>query len=126
MTVNTQQASINNADRDLYAREKVLNSAIIAADISSGWESYLEIFDAFYLTPSVPETAFSNCATQETYSVSLPIALATAIIDRAEMPDQAFIRVVTTGFDQDSIRGRRLRPSGFRAADAQCRDVSLG
>jgi hypothetical protein len=48
MSVNTQQASINNADRDLYAREKVLNSAIIAADISSGWESYLEIFDAFY------------------------------------------------------------------------------
>ena len=46
----TQQhlASINRADRDLYAREKVLNSAIIAADISSGWEEYLEIFDAFY------------------------------------------------------------------------------
>src|SRR5258705_8525863 len=35
-------------DRDLYARERVLNSAIIAADISSGWEEYLEIFDAFY------------------------------------------------------------------------------
>jgi hypothetical protein len=48
MSVNTQQASINNADRDLYAREKVLNSAIIATDISSGWESYLEILDAFY------------------------------------------------------------------------------
>jgi len=46
----TQQrlASINRADRDLYAREKVLNSAIIAADISSGWEDYLQIFDAFY------------------------------------------------------------------------------
>jgi len=44
----TQQASINNADRDLHAREKVLNSAIIAADIGSGWETYLEIFDAFY------------------------------------------------------------------------------
>ena len=46
----TQQhlASINRADRDLYAREKVLNSAIIAADISSGWEEYLEILDAFY------------------------------------------------------------------------------
>ena len=45
----TQQhlASIHRADRDLYAREKVLNSAIIAADISSGWEEYLEI-----LTPS--------------------------------------------------------------------------
>ena len=46
----TQQhlASINRADRDLHAREKVLNSAIIAADISSGWEGYLQIFDAFY------------------------------------------------------------------------------
>ncbi len=35
-------------DRDLYARERVLNSAIIAADISRGWEEYPEIFDAFY------------------------------------------------------------------------------
>jgi hypothetical protein len=41
-------ASVNYADRDLYARERVLNSAIIAADISSGWEEYLKIFDAFY------------------------------------------------------------------------------
>jgi hypothetical protein len=41
-------ASINRADRDLYAREKVLNSAIIAVDISTGWEAYLEILDAFY------------------------------------------------------------------------------
>jgi hypothetical protein len=38
----------DQSDRDLYARERVLNSAIIAADISSGWEEYLEIFDAFY------------------------------------------------------------------------------
>ena len=46
----TQQhlASIKPADRDMHAPEKVLNSAIIAADISSGWEEYLEIFDAFY------------------------------------------------------------------------------
>jgi hypothetical protein len=46
----TQQhlTSINHADRELYARENVLNSAIIAADISGGWEEYLEIFDAFY------------------------------------------------------------------------------
>jgi hypothetical protein len=46
----TQQhlASVKHADRDLYAREKVLNAAIIAADISSGWEEYIEIFDAFY------------------------------------------------------------------------------
>jgi hypothetical protein len=50
MSMITQQhlASTNRANRDLYAREKVLNSAIIAADISSGWEAYLEIFDAFY------------------------------------------------------------------------------
>jgi hypothetical protein len=46
----TQQhlASIKHVDRDVYAREKVLNSAIISADISSGWEEYLEIFDVFY------------------------------------------------------------------------------
>jgi len=41
-------ASIKHADRDIFAREKVLNSAIISADISSGWEEYLEIFDVFY------------------------------------------------------------------------------
>ena len=48
--MSTQQhlASVNQADRDLYAREQVLNSAIIAADISRGWEEYLEIVDAFY------------------------------------------------------------------------------
>ena len=36
------------SDRDLRARERVLNSAIIAADISRGWEEYLELIDAFY------------------------------------------------------------------------------
>src|SRR6266436_9208972 len=48
--MSTQQhlPSVNYADRDLYARERVLNSAIIAADISRGWEEYLEILDAFY------------------------------------------------------------------------------
>jgi hypothetical protein len=30
----------DHRDRDLYARERVLNSAIIAADISRGWEEY--------------------------------------------------------------------------------------
>ena len=35
-------------DRDLYARERVLNSAIIGADIGRGWEEYIEIIDAFY------------------------------------------------------------------------------
>jgi hypothetical protein len=50
MSMSTQQylASVSHADRDLYARERVLNSAIIGADISSGWEEYLAIFDAFY------------------------------------------------------------------------------
>ena len=38
----------NHRDRDLYAREQVLNSAISAADIGRGWEEYLEIVDAFY------------------------------------------------------------------------------
>ena len=44
----SQQACINHADRDLCALEKALNSAIIAVDISTGWEAYLEIFDVFY------------------------------------------------------------------------------
>ena len=48
MITQQHSASTNRANRDLYVREKVLNSAIIAADISSGWEAYLEIFDAFY------------------------------------------------------------------------------
>jgi hypothetical protein len=48
--MSTQQhlASPSHVDRDIYARERALNSAIIAADIRSGWEEYLEIFDAFY------------------------------------------------------------------------------
>jgi len=41
-------ASGYRADCDLYARDQVLNSAIIAADISRGWEEYLAILDAFY------------------------------------------------------------------------------
>jgi hypothetical protein len=36
MTTQLYLASVNRADRDLYAREKVLNSAIIAANIASG------------------------------------------------------------------------------------------
>src|SRR6202051_4673969 len=49
-SMSTQQnfALSDQWDRDLYARERVLNSAIIAADIGRGWEEYLEIFDAFY------------------------------------------------------------------------------
>src|ERR1700720_3121720 len=38
----------DHRNRDLYARERVLNSAIIPADIGRGWEEYLEMFDAFY------------------------------------------------------------------------------
>jgi hypothetical protein len=49
MITQQQSPSLKHADRDLYAREKVLNSAIIAADISSGWEEYFEILDAFYV-----------------------------------------------------------------------------
>jgi len=48
MSTEQQLAFVNYADRDLYAWERVLNSAIIAADISRGWEEYLEILDAFY------------------------------------------------------------------------------
>ena len=45
----TQQLTlVKRSDRELHAREKVLNSAILAADISNGWEEYLEILDAFY------------------------------------------------------------------------------
>ena len=51
-------------DRDLYEKERVLNSAIIAADISRGWEEYLEIFDAFCY---VAKSAFGR-----SYSTSLP------------------------------------------------------
>jgi len=48
--MSTQQylASGNYADHNLYARERALNSAIVGADISRGWEEYLEIPDAFY------------------------------------------------------------------------------
>src|SRR6266478_2217765 len=48
MSAQHHFAPVDQQDRDLYARERVLNSAIIAADIGRGWEEYLEIFDAFY------------------------------------------------------------------------------
>src|ERR1700724_4165319 len=48
MSAQHHFAAGDQGDRDLYARERVLNSAIIAADISRGWEEYLEIVDAFY------------------------------------------------------------------------------
>src|SRR5258705_11895698 len=60
MTAQHHFAPGDQWDRDLYARERILNSAIIAADISRGWEEYLEIFDAFYAddveVTSAPET----------------------------------------------------------------------
>jgi hypothetical protein len=44
--------SANHFDRDLYTssqnRERVLNAAIVQADISESFEEHLEIFDAFY------------------------------------------------------------------------------
>jgi hypothetical protein len=48
MITQHHSAPADHRDRDLYARELVLNSAIIAADIGQGWEEYLEIVDAFY------------------------------------------------------------------------------
>ena len=48
MSVQHHFALGDQGNRDLNARERVLNSAIIAADISRGWEEYLEILDAFY------------------------------------------------------------------------------
>ena len=48
MSAQHHFAAGDQGDRDLYARERVLNSAIIAADISRGWDEYLEIVDAFY------------------------------------------------------------------------------
>ncbi len=44
--------SADHFDRDLYSssqtRERVLNAAIVRADISESFEEYLEIFDGFY------------------------------------------------------------------------------
>ena len=44
--------SADHFDRDLYrwsqTRERVLNAAIVQADISESFEEYLEIFDGFY------------------------------------------------------------------------------
>ena len=48
MIIQPHFTSVKRANRDLYAREEVLNSAIVAADINSGWEEYIEILDAFY------------------------------------------------------------------------------
>jgi hypothetical protein len=48
MSAQHHLASGDQSHRVLDARERILNSGIIAADISRGWEEYLELFDAFY------------------------------------------------------------------------------
>jgi len=48
MSAQHHLAAGDQLDRDRYAREQVLNSTIIGADISKGWEEYLENFYAFY------------------------------------------------------------------------------
>ena len=52
MTDQHSFVSADHFDRDLYTSsqtgERVLNAAIVQADISESFEEYLEIFDAFY------------------------------------------------------------------------------
>ncbi len=50
-------ASVKRADRELHVREKVLNSAILGADISSGWEDILR-----FLRCSTPSRSRSATA----------------------------------------------------------------
>ena len=42
MSTQHDLVSVDHTVRDLYARERVLNSAIIGGDIGRGWEEYLE------------------------------------------------------------------------------------
>ena len=52
MTNELSFVSADHFDRDLYrwsqTRERVLNAAIVQADISESFEEYLKIFDTFY------------------------------------------------------------------------------
>jgi hypothetical protein len=52
MTNQQSFACADRIDRDPYtrsqSRERALNTAIVQANISEGFEKYLEIFDAFY------------------------------------------------------------------------------
>jgi hypothetical protein len=52
MTNELSFVSADHFDRDLYTssqtRERVLNAAIVRADISESFEEYLKIFDTFY------------------------------------------------------------------------------
>ena len=52
MTNQYSFVSADHFDRDLFTssqtRERVLNAAILQAEISESFEEYLEIFDEFY------------------------------------------------------------------------------
>src|SRR5260370_23084524 len=52
MTNNLSFVTANDLYRDSYAssqrQERAINAAIVQADISEGYEQFLEIFDAFY------------------------------------------------------------------------------
>jgi hypothetical protein len=52
MTHQQSCVSADHCDRDRFARsqtgERILNAAIVQANISESYETYLEIFDAFY------------------------------------------------------------------------------
>src|SRR5260370_16200851 len=52
MSIQNSFVSTDNSGRGLYAesqrRERLLNEAIVGAEISRGFEEYLEIFDRFY------------------------------------------------------------------------------
>jgi hypothetical protein len=46
MSAQQHLAPDDQSARDLYAKDRALNSAIIASDISRGWEKCHEMFDA--------------------------------------------------------------------------------
>ncbi len=48
MTLQNALVSTDRLAGDLHLRERVLNAAIAHAEISEGFEEYLEIFDASY------------------------------------------------------------------------------
>jgi len=48
MTLQNALVLTDRRAGDLHVRERVLNAAIAHAEISEGFEEYLEIFDAFY------------------------------------------------------------------------------
>ena len=56
MTTQRHCAPGDLCGRDSYTRERVLNSAIIGADIGRGWEEYFEILDVLYADEVVVTT----------------------------------------------------------------------